>query len=205
MILAIPREPLPLFEAALEVWCLSQMQFDADLVDSDPLVVPELHQMADDARGLMQRLIDRLVHPAPNGPRWFYRGAELDVQSPSVLRSALSEIAKQVYPLTPKINNELIVRNKPSATIVNSRKKLLLGVLERSGQDRLGIEGNYPDASMFRTVLLHTGLYREDDDGRWRYAMSEEVEDEGLRGVWDEMRAFLTTPAKRAEGYSGIF
>ena len=204
-ILAIPREPLPLFEAALEVWCLSQMQFDADLVDSDPLVVPELHQMADDARGLMQRLIDRLVHPASNGPRWFYRGAELDVQSPSALRSALSEIAKQVYPLTPKINNELIVRNKPSATIVNSRKKLLLGVLERSGQEMLGIEGNYPDASMFRTVLLHTGLYREDDDGRWRYAMPKEVEDEGLRGIWDEVRTFLTTPAKEPKDIQGFF
>ena len=181
------------------------MQFDSDLVDSDPLLVPELHQMADDARGHLHKLIDRVVHPSGSGPRWFYKGKELDIQSPSDLRRALSKIVQQVYVLTPKINNELIVRHKPSAVVVNARKKLLLGILERSGQKNLGIEGNFPDSSMFRTVLLHPGLYDQDDNGKWRYAMPEDVTDKGLKAVWGKIRAFLTEPSPSPKNIKAFF
>jgi hypothetical protein len=112
------------------------------------------------------------------------------------LRKVLSEIMHQVYPRTPKINNEMIVRHKPSSQIINARKKLLLGILERSGQENLGIAGNFPDASMFRTVLLHTGLYtRDDHNGQWTYALPDNVPDPGLRTVWQELQGFLTDPA----------
>ena len=192
VVFALPRSPLPLHEAALEVACLLRMQFDADLVESDPLVAPELQQMTDDARSHLQQLMDRLIYPSPHGPRWFHCGHEWTAESPRDLRKALSGIMRQVYCLTPKINNEMIVRHKPSPQIVNARKKLLLGILERSGTENLGIEGNFPDASMLRTVLIHTGLYRHDDDGRWRYALPREIEDPGLQAVWTELQQFLT-------------
>jgi hypothetical protein len=182
------------------------MQFDADLVESDPLVTPELQQMTDDARSHMQRLLDRLVRPSPHGPRWFHCGREVKAESPRDLRKALSEIVCQVYPLTPKINNEMIVRHKPSPQIVNSRKKLLLGILERSGTENLGIEGNFPDASMLRTVLLHTGLYQQDEqDGRWGYALPRDIQDEGLRAVWTELYQFLTEPVKAPKELRPLF
>ena len=206
LVLALPREPLPLFEAALEVACLLRMQFDPDLVESDPLVVPELQQMTDDARGHLQRLIDRLVHPSPHGSRWFHCGRELHAETPRDLRKALSEIMRQVYNLTPKINNEMIVRHKPSPQLVNARKKLVLGILERSGTENLGIEGNFPDASMFRTVLLHTGLYRQDEpDRRWGFVLPNSVQDQGLRTVWAELHGFFTEPAKDPKELRPLF
>ena len=74
VILAVPKMPVPLFEAALEVWCLTQMQEDDKLVESDPMVLSEIQQMTDDARSYLQRLLDRLILPGSKGPRWFYRG-----------------------------------------------------------------------------------------------------------------------------------
>jgi hypothetical protein len=196
MVVALPREPLPLFETALEVACLLRMQVDADLVESDPLVLPELHQMTDDARGHLQQLLDRLVHPGPHGPRWFHGGRELPIDNVRDLRQALSEVMRHIFPLTPRINNEMIVRHKPSPQLINARKKLVLGILERTGQANFGIEGNFPDASMFRTVLLHTGIYQQDEqDGRWRFAQPDEVHDPGLRAVWTELHGFFTEPA----------
>jgi hypothetical protein len=205
VVLALPREPLPLREAALEVACLLRMQFDADLVGSDPLVMPELQQMTDDARSHLQHLMDRLVRPGPHGPRWFHGGREFAANSPRDLRKALSGIMRQVYGLTPKINNEMIVRHKPSPQIVNARKKLLLGILERSGTENLGIDGNFPDASMLRTVLMHTGLYRHDANGQWRYALPDDVEDPGLRAVWTELQQFLTEPATAPKELRPLF
>ena len=205
LLLAIPREPLPLFDTALEVWCLLQMQLDADLVGSDPFVLSELKQMVDDARSYLQKLTDRLAHPGPYGPRWFYQGRELEVESPRDLRKMVSDVMYEVYRLTPKINNEMIVRNKPSLVVINARKKLLLGILERSGQENLGIKGNFPDASMFRTVLLHTGLYHRDAEGRWSYASPDDIEDPELHTVWEEIRAFLTVPAAEPKDLRQFF
>ncbi|KKL61579.1 hypothetical protein LCGC14_2193890, partial [marine sediment metagenome] len=197
VVVAVPREPLPLLDAALEVHCLTQMQFDTDLVRSDPLVLPEIQQMADDSRAHLQQLVDQLLRPSPRGPRWFYRGKEKHAASPSALRKLLSQITGHVFHKTPKIHNEMIVRRKPSGTIVNSRKKLLMGILERSGKEMLGIKGNFPDASMFRTVLLHTGLYRESKGGRWGYAAphARAVPDPGLRAVWRRLQQFFAEPA----------
>lgn len=205
VVLAIPHAPIPLFETASEVWCLMQMQGDDDLIGSDPHVSSEIQLMTDDARGHLQTLLDRLIQPSNDGPRYFCRGKELPVQSAYDLRDELSNIMSKIFHQTPIINNEMIVRHKPSPPLVNARKKLLLGILDRHGQENLGIEGNFPDSSMFRTVLLHTGLYRKDDDDRWRYAMPDEVEDKGLGGVWDKVRAFFTTPAKAPKDIRGFF
>ena len=102
----------------------------------------------------LQKLLDRLILPGSEGPRWFYKGSELQVKNAYDLRNELSKIMQRIFLYTPKINNEMIVRHKPTPTLVNSRKKLLLGILERSGQEMMGIKGNYPDASMFRTILF---------------------------------------------------
>lgn len=205
IIVAVPRQPLAISEAALEVACLLRMQLDGDLVGSDPLIAPELQQMTDDARGHLQQLIDKLVRPSVNGPRWFCRGTELKAQSPRDLRNALSRTMGEVFKLTPKINNEMIVRNKPSSPVVNARKKLLFAIIEHSGKENLGIEGNFPDASMFRTVLLHTGLYRQDEDGRWGYAQPKAIKDPGLRRVWGKIGEFLTAPSKEPKHPSKFF
>ena len=195
VVLAIPKEPLPLCDAAMEVRCLTQMQFDTDLLGTDPLILPELQQMEDDSRGHLQRLIDQLLRPNKGGSEWFYRGERLSVQSPRSLRRALSKITLEVFSKTPKIHNELIVRKKPSGTIINSRKKFVMGILERHGRENLGIKGNFPDASMFRTVLLNTGLYfkgKGRDDG-WAYASPKVIKDDpGLRKVWRHLQKFFT-------------
>ena len=73
IVVALPREPLPIREAALEIWCLLRMQTDSELVGADPLVGPELQQMTDDARGHLQQLLNRLIWPGSEGPRWFTR------------------------------------------------------------------------------------------------------------------------------------
>ena len=194
IVVALPQEPLPIREAALEVWCLLRMQTDSELVGTDPLVAPELQQMTDDARGHLQQLLDRLVWPGVDGPRWFHKGEPLLADSPRGLRTTLSSIMEKVFEHCPRINNEMIVRHRPSAIVVNARKKLVLGILERTGMEGLGIEGNFPDSSMFRCVLLNTGLYRP-DNGRWWYANPEELDDPGLKRVWEEIRAFLTKPS----------
>jgi len=88
---------------------------------------------------------------------------------------------------------------------VNARKRLLLGILERHGQEELGIQGNFPDKSMFRTVLLHTGLYKKDRRGRWGYVAPHALQDTGLKAVWRKIQEFLTVPSDTPKSIAKFF
>lgn len=199
LIIALPSEPIPLYDAAIEVAALQRMQRDQDLLESDPIALAELQQMTDDSFGHLQRLVDRMVKPSSKGVRWFHLGKEACPANDRELRTWLSQIMNHVFGKTPALNNEMINRKKPSPALVNSRKKLTLAILERHGREQLGIEGYFPDRSMFNTVLLQTGLYRKDSRSeRWGYAHYSKIRDPGLRAVWQEFQVFLTQPSDRS-------
>jgi len=198
VIVSLPSSPLNLIDAALEVWCLSSMQHNSDLTGEDPLVLPELQQMLDDARANLHAVLDKLVRPTPDGPRWYHRGQPMAITRVSEMRRQLSAITRKVFSSTPHIHNELINRHKPSGTIVNSRKKLLMGILERHGSPELVTVPTTPDASMFRTILVHTGLYRENGDSSWGYVSgktSSLTDDHGLKDTWNRLREFFEVPS----------
>jgi hypothetical protein len=194
VVVAVPAREAALAEASLEVACLEQMLRDPELIGKDPLIEVEMRHLLDDARGYLHRAVDQLVTPHPEGPSFYHSGQQLSASSLADIRTHLSHIAKELYRLTPKINNELINRRRVSAPVANARKKLEMAILERSGMPGLGIEGNFPDASIFRTVLLSTGLYREDSSGSWRFAEPKELSDEGLRAVWERVQTFFQAP-----------
>ena len=202
VVVAVPLHMVRIAEVALDVRALQLLRQDTGLLAEDPLVEAELAQMTDDAQGYLTYQLSRMSQPSADGPEYYWCGSLHEITSAKELRQLLSKIMRQVYPLTPRIKNELIVRRRPRPAIVNSRKKLILGILERSGTENMGLEGYRPDMSMFRTVLLLTGLYRrdgqraDDEDSRWRYAYPEEVVDNGLRDVWKQLQDYLTLPAE---------
>ena len=207
VVFALPQDPLPLNDAALEVYCLLEMEQDKELIAEDPLILPEIQQMLDDARQHLQQLIDRLTLPKPERSLlWYHQGQTSYISSARVLRSFLSSRMREVFSMTPNIRNELIVRRKPSAVVVNARKKLLLGILERNGQSMFGIQGNFPDASICRTVLIKTGLYRLDSKSAvWGFATPKEIENPALRRVWQCVEEFFTEPDTQGKNPKILF
>ncbi|WP_372922745.1 hypothetical protein, partial [Roseovarius sp.] len=174
VLVAVPSTPVELTETALEVWCLRRLQHDPEIIGEDPLTASELEQFADDARGHLQRLVERVVWPGTSGPIWCHQGQKLPVACARALRAKLSELMDEIYSATPHLRNEMINRHQPSRVLVNARKKAELGILERAGSENLGLSGTTPAASIFRTLLQQTGLYTQDDSGRFRFAQPEE-------------------------------
>ena len=206
----MPRHVGRIVEIALEVRALQLLRQDTSLLAEDPLVESELAQMTDDAQGYLSHQLSRVCQPSSEGPEYLCNKRSYDISSAKELRQLLSKIMRGVYPSTPRIRNELIVRRRPRAVIVNARKKLILAILERSGIENLGLEGYRPDMSMFRTVLLMTGLYRCNsrrsgaDAAAWRYAAPEELADAGLRDVWNHLRDYLTLPAEHPKALEDL-
>lgn len=195
LLIAVAPEVKPLREAALDLWCLIGMQTDPELLGGDPLVGAELDHLTDDVRAGLQPLVDRVLRPQRNGSLWFHKGHAVELTTVTELRRFLSRTMEEVFPRTPEIHSEMVVRRTPSPVLVNARKKVELGLLERYGQEDLGIEGNFADKAIFRCVFLRTGLYRERDN-TWRLVQPEEVEGEGLAAVWAEIRDYFAKPGK---------
>ena len=203
VVVGVPRHVGRLSEVALDVRALQLLRQDTGLLAEDPLAESEIAQMTDDAQGYLSHQLSRMFQPSPEGPEYLCGQHFHEISSAKELRQLLSKIMQEVYPLTPRVKNELIVRRRLRPAIVNSRKKLILAILERSGTENLGLDGHRPDMSMFRTVLLLTGLYRcdrkspDDEDSVWTYAVPREVADPGLRDAWRHLRDYLTVPENR--------
>ena len=126
ILFVLPRQFMSLYEVSLEVYAYSQMQKDPRLIESDPLILPELQQLADDALDYMQKLLYMSVTPFEGRATLYYRGNEERVKDSRALRIFISQIFDEVFDKTPKLNNEMINRRKPRRNLVNARKKLIL-------------------------------------------------------------------------------
>jgi len=96
------------------------------------------------------------------------------------------------------------VRKKPRPNLVNSRKKLISGILEKTGDPSFGLDGFRPDTSMLRTLLVQTGIYREASNN-WMFVGPEEIVDDNLKEVWSRFRILLNIPSNQPKDLSGFF
>lgn len=202
VIVSVPSEPVPLEQAALELAAIMRLQKDRELLDQDPLVAEELRQMEDDSRTHMLRLIERVTQPN-HSLKFVCNGRLVGIDSIGELRGLVSQACNRTYPKTPRLPNEQVNRRRPSAVIVNARKKLLAAVLEASGKPDLGFgdpqfqqELGATVVAQFRATIRNTGLYRELSKGRWGFAPPSAVADYGLAAVWGELRRFFTEPSE---------
>jgi len=207
VVMVVPTEPLPLAEAALELQCLFAMQEDQDLVASDPLALEEISQLTSDTEAYLHNLVKRCTEPALNGSNWYHKGKARCIESHEELRDFLSDVCKNVFHSTPKFNNELINKRRPSAVVVNSRKKLVMGILERCGSSDLGLPLTTPDGTMLRTLLVNTGLYVNHGNDTWGFAGLEEAEtsDKGLAEVWNIIGDFMVNGSSEPKPLSQLY
>ena len=193
LFVAVAQETSALRRAAVDLWCLLRMHADREMIGSDPMVKAELDHLTDDARTGLQPLVDRVLRPQPQGSQWFHMGSPVEAATVVQLRRVLSRTMEELFPHTPEIDSEMVVRRSPSPIIVNARKKVELGLLERYGQEALGIEGRFADMAIFRSVFLRTGLYRQKGED-WVLAKPEELAGPGLAAVWGRVRDFFVVP-----------
>jgi hypothetical protein len=205
LVISVPLKPLRLSMPLGEIDAIHSLQRDRDLIESDPLISSELQQMLEDSRAHVQRTMDAVLIPDGKLTSWYADGKQRVLGGAAALRELLSQQMEKRFPKAPRIANELIVRKKPTAVVVNARKKLVLAILERSGKEALGIEGKSADHSMFRCLLLNTGLYRSQRDEAWRYAEPDELADKGLREVWRAFKDFVSTPSTDSKPLGRFF
>lgn len=132
--------------------------------------------------------LDDHLREAVNRVDWYGPADEqtkdVNVSGPAGLSLLASKLADWRFPYTPRLHNELINRTKPSSNAVAATRHLLHAMVERRGTDRLGMEGFPPEAGLFFSLLVATGLYPADEAGAYGFRAPSVGDKYCLHPMW---------------------
>lgn len=182
VIVAIPQRPLGLVDLTDELYCIEELLEDAQFLSADPVIHRELEELADDCLMAIRKTVE-VFHSFRNGElSWWCEGEQIThIKNRIDLGQFVSEICNERFPATPRYNHELINRRKPSPSVVNARKKIIRGLLEKDDAEDLGLSGYGPDLTIFRAVFRNTGIYQEIREGKWEFVPPHKIPNENIR------------------------
>jgi hypothetical protein len=118
---------------------------------------------------------------------WVYAGARQETGSAQKFQRWLSRLCEEYYHSAPILRNELINRALLSSATSAARRNLLERVMTQESEERLGIDGTPPEASIYASMLLESGIHQKGGAG-WFVGRPTNP---AWQPVWDQVRTFF--------------
>lgn len=128
----------------------------------DELLLEEYEIYVEDLEEVIGNYISLFAKPETNGSEYYYMGMKKQVHRKAHISELLSQICENTYCLTPIINNESINKDVLPTVAINSRNKLVSGLLENELNINLGLKGSGQDVSIMRSTLIRTGILQNE-------------------------------------------
>lgn len=160
----------------------------------DPVLFEDYEVVYEDLRDVIKLYIENYTRPEKKGASYYHNGKIKKVSRKSDFSTLLSEICDCLYGLTPVINNEVINKEEPTTIAVNSRKKLIAGLLRTELEPNLGLSGSGQEVSIMRSAVLNNGIIDEHDG---IVKINLKPEDELLAGMLSVIKAFVVNARKQ--------
>ena len=154
-IFIIPRKFIHIENTIKEFSAVLQLRDEAV---GDDVLFDEYQAVYEDLRDVINSYISFYTHPEKESSNYIFCGEEKNISRKSEMTELMSDICNDIFTMTPVINNEVINQNYPTATAVNSRNKVVAGLLRNQLEDNLGLTGTGQDVSIMRSTLLRTGV-----------------------------------------------
>ena len=203
LVVALPKVRPDLDRPCLNALALMELHNDDVLLETDPLVEREISELLGNALDTLHSRTARILEPAAGAVCWHSGEAVYGSDGAFNSGEVLSGIFSRRFSKTPRITNEQLVRRSVTSTTRSARKRLLLGILERTHMCSLGyLDSTAADASMFRTVLVQTGLY-DAEAGTWVDANDQRLDPE-LAEIWGVVRDFFALPTRQPKSFASL-
>lgn len=141
---------------------LDAVQILREAAQGDDVLFDEYDVIYQDLSEVVHRYISQYTHPETHAAKYFCNGVEYTLYRKAHLSHLLSDICDSVYNKTPVINNEVLNKNKLTTVALNSRTKLLNGLLATPLRANLSLTGSGQEVSFMRSTLITTGVLRQD-------------------------------------------
>ncbi|BDW98407.1 hypothetical protein [Maricaulis maris] len=116
-----------------------------------------------------------------------------------------SDIAEQMFPKQPIVQNELLNRDKPSSNAIAAQNLLLRAMTLAEGAARLGISGFPAEGGLYAALLEATGLHRE-ACGTWKFCPPPPKHDTANLGpIWSAAEKHLVNNREQTVGLDELY
>lgn len=171
---------------ALEYAALMQIQAIPQL-RNDGVARLEVRQRLIHARQLLDHFLAQ-AFDVTQATCWIW-GEPYPIVHASRFNAKLSDLCYQVYPQSLILWNELINRRELTSQGAKARRELLEAMLDKVALPRLGLEGHGPEVTMYESLLVKTGIHRQEDE-RWGFYPPQQ---EGVIQIWQVIEDFCSS------------
>lgn len=153
----------------------------------------------------VQSLLEAELHQAFDHALWFSKNEEPARYRHVALNHLASTLADRRFDKSPQLHNELLNRQKPSASAVSAQNNLLRRMALHEGTERLGIEGYPAERGLFVSMLEATGLYVQNKDAwRFRSPLDSPNDPCNLAPMWKAALKYVQEHADRTVAVSEL-
>jgi hypothetical protein len=110
-----------------------------------------------------------------------------EIKNQRQFNSRISDLCDIVFSKSIKLKNELLNRNKLTTQGAKAQRLLISAMINNGDIERLGIEGNGPEYSMYASFVEKTGIH-SCKDGQW--AIRKPHNRSGLSSAWKMVDTF---------------
>jgi len=155
IVFIVPQSPNSIDDLAYEYAAVKILK---EAAVSDEVLSDEYSMYVEDLSEVISDFVDSYIRPELHKSEYYYLGKPVYLTRKAHLSGLLSSICEQVFIHTPLINNESINKNFLPTVAINSRGKILNGILSVPVEKNLGLVGFGQDVSIMRSTLIRTGL-----------------------------------------------
>lgn len=198
VVFCLPKKFTDIEKVAFEYNAVLELR---DHVVEDDLLKDEYEIYIEDLGEVIGSFIFSYARPETGGADYYHLGKKVSIYRKAQMSALLSEICEEIYPHAPIINNESINKNILPTVAINSRAKLLSGLLSTELEPNLGLTGTGQDVSIMRSTLVQTGVIKN-------VAEAPEIvvapEDENMKFMLHTIQSFLADAGVNGEQNFGV-
>jgi hypothetical protein len=198
VVFCLPKKFTDIEKVAFEYSAVRELK---NLVVDDDLLKDEYEIYIEDLEEVIGSFIFSYARPETGGADYYHLGKKVSIYRKAQMSALLSKICEKIYPHAPTINNESINKNILPTVAVNSRTKLLNGLLSTELKPNLGLLGTGQDVSIMRSTLVRTGVIKN-------VAEAPEIviapEDENMKFMLHTIQYFLADAGINGEQNFGV-
>ena len=168
------RGAVAVYQNLVDITALEQILRSNPQLDSDEIARKLVREQLEAARLQLYSQVELLVTAVTWRALW---DEELVSYQGERLSSFASRIAADIFPLAPRVSNELLNRESVSTAAAKARKELMNSMLGSEHSERLGYSGWPAEAGLYESILLRTG-HHVSKAGVWMFECSNNREDE---------------------------
>lgn len=155
IIFVILTEPFDITEIAYDFQAATKQR---SAITEDHILSEEYDLYIEDLGNVLMSYINKYISPSLKQAEFYHLGQKIQISRRAHLTDLMSTICWNLFPDTPVVNNEVLVKNILSRVAINSRNKVVEALLDGNQLPNLGLSGSGQEVSFLRSMLVQTNI-----------------------------------------------